>query len=824
MGGVLLGVVEQPGGEPVDAHLDRAQAVGEDVQRSAVERRALGVRGLRDGKQREGRQRDPQSNPDAASRPQTTAMVLQRGLSVSSPVVLSARALLCRAEPGGRVFRPPARARRRRSPGTTPRRRPKRPQRPTSADWRGRTRASTCVLSDGSEVLVRAVRPEDKPLFVAGFSALSDQSVYTRFLVSRPTLTRRRAGLPDRDRPRRPRGDRGAGHGVGQRGRRRALRARDRAAARRRGGRDRGRRLAAPRAGREAAAAAVRPRRPRTGSVSSRPPCSPPTRRCWRCSSVSAKVTVTRRDGPTMEIVVELPVEYDTLEHVLREAAQGAVSFGLDNLPYGVVDGRCVVRYGDEVLAAGTLRRRLRGAEPQRVPRARPLVLGGDARARDRGAGGGVRRPRAARDAGSCPWPSATSSTSTRRWSTPPTSGACSARAASRCCPTGATCRSATTAARARSSSPARRSRGRRASGPSSGRPSSSTSSSSWASSPARARRRSPIERAADHVFGFVLVNDWSARDLQRWEYQPLGPFLGKSFATSISPWVVPLAALEPYLVPAREQDPEPLPYLRVAGDWALDLELSVELNGEVISRTNARGLYWTFPQMLAHATVNGAALRAGDLFASGTISGPDAGVRGLADRARPAVPGRRRHRRPARRGRDGLLRRGQRDDRQRPLIASTGLPSAVMPDLRDAIEALWDDARPRLLAGSRRWRRSPRGRWARPNGRVATSRRTRSRARSARSGARREARPRGRRSARWTRGRRGAASRRSSHCARRFVSGGPRPFSNTSARSSWRTTPPSSALCSWRAATPDARGGGRPTTGAGRSAGSARS
>ncbi len=146
-----------------------------------------------------------------------------------------------------------------------------------------------------------------------------------------------------------------------------------------------------------------------------------------------------------------------------------------------------------------------------------------------------------------------------------------------------------------------------------------------------------PIDRAADHVFGFVLVNDWSARDLQRWEYRPLGPFGGKSFATSISPWVVPLAALEPYLVPAREQDPEPLPYLRVAGDWALDLELEVELNGEVISRGNARGLYWTFPQMLAHATVNGAALRAGDLFASGTISGPTPGSEGsLIELGRP--------------------------------------------------------------------------------------------------------------------------------------------------------------------------------------------
>jgi fumarylacetoacetase len=134
---------------------------------------------------------------------------------------------------------------------------------------------------------------------------------------------------------------------------------------------------------------------------------------------------------------------------------------------------------------------------------------------------------------------------------------------------------------------------------------------------------------APDHVFGFVLVNDWSARDIQRWEYQPLGPFLGKSFATSLSPWIVPLAALEPYRVPAPPQDPEPLEYLRTKGDWGLDLELEVELNGTIVSRTNARGLYWTFPQQLAHATVNGAPARAGDLFASGTISGAEPGTMG---------------------------------------------------------------------------------------------------------------------------------------------------------------------------------------------------
>jgi fumarylacetoacetase len=134
---------------------------------------------------------------------------------------------------------------------------------------------------------------------------------------------------------------------------------------------------------------------------------------------------------------------------------------------------------------------------------------------------------------------------------------------------------------------------------------------------------------AAEHIFGFVLVNDWSARDLQRWEYQPLGPFLGKSFATSMSAWVVPLAAVEPFLVPAPPQDPEPLPYLRVDGDWALDLALEIELDGVVVSHGNARGLYWTFPQQLAHATVNGANARPGDLFASGTISGSEHGSEG---------------------------------------------------------------------------------------------------------------------------------------------------------------------------------------------------
>ena len=132
-----------------------------------------------------------------------------------------------------------------------------------------------------------------------------------------------------------------------------------------------------------------------------------------------------------------------------------------------------------------------------------------------------------------------------------------------------------------------------------------------------------------DHVFGVVLVNDWSARDIQAWEYQPLGPFLGKSFATSIGAWVTPLELLGDRFVPGPTQDPEPLPYLRGAGDEALDVELEIELGGTVVSRTNASGLYWSMPQQLAHATVNGASIATGDLFASGTISGAKQGSEG---------------------------------------------------------------------------------------------------------------------------------------------------------------------------------------------------
>jgi fumarylacetoacetase len=128
-----------------------------------------------------------------------------------------------------------------------------------------------------------------------------------------------------------------------------------------------------------------------------------------------------------------------------------------------------------------------------------------------------------------------------------------------------------------------------------------------------------PVERALEHVFGVVLVNDWSARDIQAFEYVPLGPFLGKSFATSISPWVVTLDELA--RVQGEPQEPPPVDHLRIE-PFAFDIPLEVELNGGVISRTNARHLYWNVAQQIAHLTSNGATLRRGDLLASGTISG----------------------------------------------------------------------------------------------------------------------------------------------------------------------------------------------------------
>ena len=132
-----------------------------------------------------------------------------------------------------------------------------------------------------------------------------------------------------------------------------------------------------------------------------------------------------------------------------------------------------------------------------------------------------------------------------------------------------------------------------------------------------------------EHVFGVVLLNDWSARDIQAYEYVPLGPFLGKSFATSVSAWVTPLASVEAARVAPPPRDPEPAEYLRDEEDWGLDLALEIEWNGTVVSRPPFASTYWTAAQQLAHMTVNGATLRTGDLFGSGTVSGPQRHQRG---------------------------------------------------------------------------------------------------------------------------------------------------------------------------------------------------
>jgi fumarylacetoacetase len=141
-----------------------------------------------------------------------------------------------------------------------------------------------------------------------------------------------------------------------------------------------------------------------------------------------------------------------------------------------------------------------------------------------------------------------------------------------------------------------------------------------------------PVKKALDHVFGVVLLNDWSARDIQAWEYQPLGPFLAKSFATTISPWVVTLEALEPYRCPVFERapgDPSPMPYLFHEKDHGYDIEVEMHLRTAKmkspvrLSRASFRHSYWTLAQMVAHQTSNGCNLQPGDILGSGTISGP---------------------------------------------------------------------------------------------------------------------------------------------------------------------------------------------------------
>jgi len=166
-----------------------------------------------------------------------------------------------------------------------------------------------------------------------------------------------------------------------------------------------------------------------------------------------------------------------------------------------------------------------------------------------------------------------------------------------------------------------------------------------------------PIDRAEEHIFGLCLVNDWSARDIQSWEYQPLGPFLAKSFATTVSPWIVTLEALAPYRVPAAArsaEDPAPLPYLTPQSASHAAIEVTVEvflqsekmrtqsINAVLLSRGNLRELYWTVAQLVTHHTSNGCNLRPGDLLATGTISGSEEGSEGclleMKHRAQPVT------------------------------------------------------------------------------------------------------------------------------------------------------------------------------------------
>ncbi|BFZ21143.1 hypothetical protein BsWGS_24182 [Bradybaena similaris] len=137
-----------------------------------------------------------------------------------------------------------------------------------------------------------------------------------------------------------------------------------------------------------------------------------------------------------------------------------------------------------------------------------------------------------------------------------------------------------------------------------------------------------PMEEAENHIFGMVLMNDWSARDIQKWEYVPLGPFLSKNFGTTISPWVVTMDALRPFIVPNTPQDPEPLPYLQHKDNYNFDIKLEVAIMADgltkpaVISRSNFKYMYWTMKQQLVHHSITGCKIRPGDLMGSGTISG----------------------------------------------------------------------------------------------------------------------------------------------------------------------------------------------------------
>ena len=405
-----------------------------------------------------------------------------------------------------------------------------------------------------------------------------------------------------------------------------------------------------------------------------------------------------RRSGDRARAAGRLRLVRQLLRRRARRGPRGARApvsgFGPDNLPYGVFsldDGsrRIGTRLGDEVVDLSHLGGELAASDPERAHGGGAAGVGGDARAGPRRVGARRRGDAPARIGPAAP---AVRGRRLRRL-------LLVARARDE--------HGASVPARLRSAAPelapaagrlprpGRHGRRQRHAGPAavgtgqaagrgrrrcSVRRSGSTSSSSSGSSiGAGSTLGEPVPTSGfrDHVFGVVLVNDWSARDIQAWEYQPLGPFLGKSFATSIGAWVTPLDALEPFRVAGPEQEPPPLPYLAADEPWNLDIELEVELNGEVVSRTNSRHLYWSMPQQLAHLTANGASrahgrpVRVGDDLGAGAGLGGEP-ARALAGRALPR--GRRRGGAAGRGGRPRRPRRGPRDGApgRRELVAQS--------------------------------------------------------------------------------------------------------------------------------------------------------
>ena len=571
-------------------------------------------------------------DPDAATCDQTAAMVLQRACPLSSrwtwrvrlgrggPPYSLPRALLRRAEPRGRVFRAPARRDARRSRATTPRRRPRRPRRPTSAASRGRT--AEHVLLGRRRGADPAVRPEDKPLFVAGFAPLAES--VDALPCSRRQPAGRLAFFTEIDHV-----DHEA---IG------ALDAGSRTAAR----------APARREARDRTSQRPRLRRRRRGRTGRQ------LLRLRDRATASTAASRTRRDSPAQDLRAPARLPRDARSWRPLELVSG---FGLDHLPYGVVDGRCVVRYEDHVLDLRTVP----GLPPvfdrphaQPLPGARPARLGGRARAGHAGARGGngradpIREPQLPVAVGDYVdfYSSLEHATNVGRHvparsdPLPPAWRASADRL------------------------PRPRGLGRRLghADRAPARPAPELRPHRAAGLRARARVRHRPGQAARHADrrrrrARARLRLRARQRLERARHPalrvpPARPVPGQVLRDlDLAPGSCRWRRSSPTSCPRARRTRSRATYLRTEGDWALDIALEVELNGAVDQpHGNARGLYWTFPQQLAHATVNGAAVRPGDLFASRHDLGRRAGQQGSPDRAsgRPFLRRRRHGRRCA--------------------------------------------------------------------------------------------------------------------------------------------------------------------------------